>query len=241
MSNTRGPVNGGGLVGFDKEAFFGDVEGVFENAEFVLALGDIIGKRFTLSELLELINSYRVGGSVEEWISRIDEFFEGIEILDEFVDYIVEMEKLREIIRTYLCMFIIAPRVVALIRATLAYLLIVLQYGQITRLSEVTEREKAEQRSGEEDILLSVYYRIFATVTYMTMKTFLTQAPQFVMGGIGARPIEWTTEESSELDDRGKLKLDIGAWRDFNEYLVECGDIFADPTNNNPQQGCVVM
>lgn len=216
---------------FNEVTLRSDIEKFFTN-EFSDALKDVIGRMYTISDLFEILNSYVIGNELA-WISKIDDFLKEIELLDEFSKYVVQMEKLREIIRTYACMFLIYPEGLSLIRAAFAYMLVVLQYGGIERLNAISQREKIERETGNDDFLLKIYYRIYVTVFCLTLKIFVLR----IITGKDITPLEWSDNEALQLDDQGRPVLDCGAWRDFNEYLVECGVIEC----RQNQQPCILM
>ena len=208
-----------------------DIEDMFSNEKFLMDLGTKIGEKYSIDDLLDLLNLYKVGGE-REWISKVDELLEEIEVLEEFSEYIVEMEKLREFIRTYLCVVILIPKVLCIGRATIAYLLEVLKYAGFTRLNNIIQLEKEERETGKQDMFLTVYDRILSTVSYVALKIVSGDIKGVICGSVVLAPLRWSETEEKDLDDLGKPRLDKQAWIEFNEYLEKRGDVFGIPESS---------
>ncbi len=171
--------------------------------QFILTIFETIGRKFTVFELLELINSLKPGEE-KEWILKIDEFLENLE--EELAEY--NIEKTRESIRTYLCIFLMVPRVLYLLRDMLAYLLVLLTRKNLAKLTEVIELD-------EKDPL----FRALSTISCLAIQTAFTNRKAFICNqSFDPLPFPSTEEMGNNLDEE--------VWNDFNEYLKERGYVF---------------
>ena len=211
----------------------------FSNPTFLRRLKDSLGKNSNIDEMLELLNSYKIGNETD-WIAKIDNILGGLHDLPEFVEYVIEIEDMREFIRTNLCMFLIAPKILCIIRAMFTYLLEVLKYANLTTLSELSQLEQTEMETGNRSFLLDVYSRIFRTVYWASVSIVMENSdimlPSIIPSDQVVKPPKWKDERNTR-NDRGKLLLDKQAWIEFNEYLQNCGDVYNNPASG----GCATM
>jgi hypothetical protein len=202
---------------------------------FMEKLANVVCERYTISEILELFNPFE---TEKVWVAKIDDFLEGIEILEEFENYIVEMEKLRENVRKNLCMFMTYPHVLNLYRETCVYILTVFQYAKIERLNTIMFLEKQALETGEQSYFLSTYHRIIFTIFCVSLKTLLSQLPAFITR-MGIKPVEWSNKEELFNNCNSTTKLDRGVWKEFNEYLKERGNVF-DSAYESDRSMCII-
>ena len=168
---------------FDLDSFLGEASSTFSNSNFVEKLGDVLGKKYPLDELIDLFESLE-SGEEKEWIAHVDLFLETAQVEEEMGEYIEEMDQLREMVRTYLSFFLISPRILFLIRAMIVFILEALKNAGVNSLSELKKLE------NEKSEVWQIFTRIFQTIQKQTLLTVVTRIPQFIIGE-EIEPLQW--------------------------------------------------
>ena len=191
----------------------------------------VISERYSVLELIEIIDSYRRGDHLHGWIARIDEILDYLETeLPEEEDRL-NVKNARDGLCVYSAFLSISPRLTALFRSTVCFCLECLHYAGITHLSEISNYE-------DEDYFYVQYQKVISSVIFASTLTFMRQIKSFMSNKI-VHPVEYNDLTENELVELGDAKKDIspGIWRDFNDYLKQKGDIF----NEDEVEGCVIM
>lgn len=161
----------------------------------------------------------------EEWENKIDKILEEIEMREEFSQHIVEMEKVREILRYYCKLLKTFPAVLRCGQYNLSYFLELLKYGRIERFNDLSNFEKED---GEHHMVHKTIEKVMITVCKINMLMMSSSGIQGLVSGV-TKPLEWDSVQDKE-------GLSKQAFIEYNEYLVE-NDFFS--SNNNPGRCCI--
>jgi len=195
-----------------------------DNKEFSRDIKNAVDELHTTGEWIEILNPRE---NHKMWIDKLDGILEEIELREDFLDYIVEMEKLREILKQYTNTLSSFPIAAKFGRYQICYFLELLRYGMFTRLSEYdkltsTTGEESPTAEGssslngdeKEHMVVSTVNKIMFTTVHIMMRTMSDCG----LAGIFSKdikPIKWGHEEENDN------KLSKQAFIEFNEYLVE--------------------
>lgn len=182
-----------------------DAIGLAENKEFLEDLVVMISGLHTIEEWIEITNPKE---KPEIWFKKLDEKLEEIEIREDFSEYIVEMEKLRELLQNSFNMIKWIPIILKCSQCSSCYYLELLRYGGFERLSEYLDMVKVGD--GEKPhMLVTLLDKIVFTIYYMSMNIILNRGAN--------TQLEWGTKEENEK------KLSKQAFMEYNDYLLENG------------------
>lgn len=187
---------------------------VFQKPEFSKVFMSRISEIYSISALLEIINSCEPGKE-NEWIQIVDNIFSEIEDSDDMDEYIPEMESLREIFRTNAMMLVNIPCMFHLFLHTFAFILEVLSYVEFEKLSLVSSDpwKSPDDVTSEKSMTLRMFKRTYETVLMGMTSLFCMNLPNMFTGK-PLEPVVW-----SEVSELQKKEYDQGVLRDYTEYL----------------------
>lgn len=195
----------------------GKVVEVFENPNFAKIFLARIFETYSISGLLEIINSCSPGKE-NEWIQTVDGVFSEIENSEEMDEYISEIENLREIFRTSAMTMVNIPCGFHMFLHTAAFIFEVMTYGGFDKsLSDSSDPWKSPENPEEASMTLRIFKRSYQTVL-MGMTCMFCMNLLNMLSGKNLEPVIW-----DEIEELQKKKYDQGVLRDYTEYLHSRG------------------
>lgn len=238
---------------FQPEAMAGKFEEIFNgNEEFRERLTDFIRTRYTVTELIDLLECEE--GHEKEWIARFDDELNKIQFEEGMEMFCLEMEKLRDMFRSYMTLTTIFPVMLQVFLRACTFALELLEHCNIQYLKETDSWTVSGEESIFEDSVsekkLNMVGKLYLRACHSLMAAiFIILAKN--MGNIISRQplssINWNEkkEKLEKVDENGEKMCDFSTFLDFEEYLRDKTTMFESSNSvsfNSPSSpDCRIM
>lgn len=199
------------------------IQNVFTNENFYRAFISKLGEKYTISDILYILESCQ-RGKENEWILNIDNILRDIEDSDEMEIFCMEMEDLKDSIRQYMITISMIPSLFYCFIYTLTFSLEILRYTGIDKIPPVSEsRYDPWKENTSHSFTSKILSRIYLSIITGMSMTF-TSNMRNILSMKSMVPVEWNIQPDILVQTSdGLFKYDIPALYEYNDYLQSKG------------------
>jgi hypothetical protein len=202
-------------IHFEKD--FKDFNKILENKHFLKLLVKSYSELYSIEDSLKLLNPEDVVTEPDNTTKVIDMILERIELKEEFAEYIVEIELIKELLlKNSKFISNTSPIIHVFSRHFISYIFKVLSYGNIKSLYEYYELLQDLDEEGKPPMVVTILSKIIFTLQLVWVKSFNIA---FITNTIPE--LNFHQPCYSIVNEKGLYLLSKQVFVEFNQYLLE--------------------